>query len=129
MAGVLALILVASSHDVAPAGPVHSPFTKAQAREARIELYEHELALRDANPSGVRLHTHPLLGSVLSGEAGFDKFLAKHQFHHGLLCEHDPFIWRVVEGDILYHKLHPFSNPSPPSVGGPAAVVDSLPTM
>ncbi len=124
--GLAAVALVASSRDNARAGSIHSPITKAEAREARILLYEHETSLRDANPAGFD-HKHPVLGNLLAGEAGLGRFLSTHHFHHGLLCVHDPFIWRVVEGDILYHKLHPFSNPSSPPFTGPTPPIDSVP--
>jgi PEP-CTERM motif len=125
-AGLVAVALIGLSNDDARAGSIHSPFTKAQAKDARIALYEHEMALRDANPTAFD-HKHSLLGQVLSSEAGYDRFLAEHPFHHGLLCEHDPFLWRVVEGDNLYHKLHPFSEPPPATFIVPTVTIDSLP--
>jgi hypothetical protein len=52
-------------------------------------------------------HKYPVLGKVLASEDGFDEFLEERTFSK-LLCVHTPFLWRVVDGDILYHKIHPF---------------------
>ena len=125
-AGLVALALVVLSNDDARGGSVHSPFTKAEVKESRIRLYEHEVNLRDQDPTAFD-HKYPVLGQVLSSEAGYDKFLEERTFHHGLLCEHDPFLWRVVDGDILYHKLHPFIGPPLSPDSGPTLTIDTLP--
>jgi hypothetical protein len=126
LVGLVALALFVLSNGNAPAGSIHSPITKAEAKDARIRLYEHEMTLRDANPTAFD-HSRPVLGSVLASEAGLGHFLATTPFHHGLLCPHDPFRWRVVEGDILYHKLFPFSNSPPSPLIGPSLPTDSRP--
>ena len=63
--------------------------------------------MRDENSTAFD-HKYPVLGKILASEEGFDEFLSKRTFPR-LLCKHTPFLWRVVDGDILYHKLHPFA--------------------
>ena len=60
---------------------------------------------------------------MLASEEGYDKFLSDHTFKK-LFCEHTPFLWRVVAGDIFYHEIHPFENtpPGPGTGGGPPPV-------
>jgi hypothetical protein len=118
LGGLLGLALFVLSNERASAGSVHVNYTKAEVQAARIKLYEHEMALRDADPTRFDQH-RPVLGRILASEQGFDSFLAKHTFPR-LLCVHTPFIWRVVDGDILYHKIHPFAEPpSVPDLGPP----------
>ena len=123
-AGLLAMALIVLSNEGARAGSVH--VTKAEDQAARIRLYEHEVKLRDENPTAFD-HKFPTLGKVLASEQGFDEFLAERTFPR-LLCVHTPFLWRVVDGDILYHRLHPW--PSPPVVpnGGPPLAPGDLPS-
>ncbi len=109
-AGLLALALFVLSNERASAGSVH--VTKPEVQAARILLYEHEMGLYNSDPSRFDEH-HPVLGRILASEEGFDAYLAKHTFPR-LLCKHTPFLWRVIDGDILYHRLHPFAKP--PSV-------------
>jgi hypothetical protein len=68
--------------------------------------------VRDRNPAAFD-HKYPVLGKVLASEEGFDKFLSEHKFQK-LWCKNTPFLWRVVYGDILYHKIHPFVSPGVP---------------
>ena len=110
MAGLLALAPFVLSSERASAGSVN--YTKAEVQAARILLYEHEMGVYNRDPTRFDEH-HPVLGRILASEAGYDAFLAKHTFPR-LLCVHTPFLWRVIDGDILYHKLHPFAKP--PSV-------------
>ena len=63
--------------------------------------------LRALNPTAFD-HKFPVLGKVLANEQGYDAFLSDHRFAK-LLCVHTPFLWRVVAGDIFYHRLHPWS--------------------
>jgi PEP-CTERM motif len=109
-ASLLALALFVLSNEQASAGSVH--YTKAEVRAERIVLYEHEMGLYNRDPA-LFDEQHPVLGRILASEEGFDAFLAKHTFPR-LLCKHTPFLWRVIDGDILYHRLHPFAKP--PSV-------------
>ena len=110
-AGLLALALFVLSNERASAGSVR--VTKPEVQAARILLYEHEMGLYDKNPTRFD-EQHPVLGRILASEEGFDAYLAKHTFPR-LLCKHTPFIWRVIDGDILYHRLHPFAKlPSVP---------------
>jgi hypothetical protein len=109
-AGLLALALFALPNERASAGSVR--VTKPEVQAERILLYEHEMGLYDRDPTRFDEH-HPVLGRVLASEEGFDAYLAKHTFPR-LLCKHTPFLWRVIDGDILYHRLHPFAKP--PSV-------------
>jgi hypothetical protein len=131
-AGVLPLALVALSNAGASAGSItpgdpyshpdpHSRISIGGVESARIRLYEHELDLRAVNPTCFDLK-HPVLGMVLASEKGYDAFLSDHTFKK-LFCEHTPFVWRVVAGDIFYHKIHPFETAPPVSGGGPPAVV------
>jgi PEP-CTERM motif len=116
-AGLTALALIALSNEDASAGSVHLGITKAEVQAARVRLYEHEMHLRDQAPNAFD-HKHPLLGKVLASEKGLDEFLTDHTFSK-LLCVHTPFLWRVVYGDILYHRMHPFVTTQP--------IPDSLP--
>jgi hypothetical protein len=119
MAGLAAAALIAVSNQHSGAGTVHLGSTKAEVEAARVRLYEHEMDMRDRNPAAFD-HNHPLLGKVLASEQGLDEFLSKHTFHK-LWCKNTPFLWRVVYGDVLYHKIHPFvSAPGDP---------DSLPDL
>jgi hypothetical protein len=106
MAGLAAAALIAVSNEHAGAGPVYLGHTKAEVEAARVRLYEHEMDVRDRNPVAFD-HKHPVLGKVLASEQGLDEFLSKHTFHK-LWCQNTPFLWRVVYGDVLYHKIHPF---------------------
>jgi hypothetical protein len=116
-AGLLALALFVLSIENAQAGSVTGVPTKAEVRAARILLYEHEMSVFDKDPTRFDEH-HPVLGRILASEQGFDAFLAKHTFPR-LLCKHTPFLWRVIDGDILYHRLHPFAVPTSGSESGP----------
>jgi hypothetical protein len=125
-AGLLGLALIALSNAVASAGSIRpsdpfSPYSKAHVEAARIRLYEHEVELRELNPTRFD-EQHPVLGTVLASEEGYDKFLSDHTFKK-LFCEHTPFLWRVVAGDIFYHEIHPFEI-SPPGPGGGPPPVD-----
>ena len=106
-AGLLALALFVLSRCDAHAGSVTLGLAKADVREARIRLYEHEVGVRDQDPTAFD-RKFPVLGKVLASEEGYDEFLSHHTFAR-LLCKHTPFLWRVVDGDILYHMIHPFS--------------------
>ena len=106
MAGLMATALIALSNEHARAGSVHLGVTKLEVQAARVQLYEHEIDLRDKDPADF-YHKYPVLGKVLASEEGLDEFLSKHTFER-LLCKHTPFLWRVIDGDILYHRIHPF---------------------
>ena len=114
-AGLLALVLIVLSIQDARAGSVR--VTKAEDQAARIRLYEHEMKLRSLDPAHFD-HKYPTLGKVLASEQGFDNFLAKHTFPR-LLCVNTPFLWRVIAGDIFYHKLHPWQTTTADSGGAP----------
>jgi len=110
MAGLLAVVLIGVFDQDARAGSVtlhDSGQMKAEVVAARIRLYEHEMNLRADNPAAFD-HKFPVLGRVLANEQGYDAFLNEHRFAK-LLCVHTPFLWRVVAGDIFYHRLHPWS--------------------
>ena len=126
MTGLRALVLFASWTEYARAGSVDIHLSKAGVEAARIRLYEHEMNLRAQDPASFD-RKHPVLGKLLTGEKGLDDFLRQRTFHHGLLCVHTPFIWRVVDGDILYHKKHPFGSLPLIPGGGPAFNVDNGP--
>ena len=115
-AGLMAMALFVLCELNAFAGSV--PVTKAEDQAARIHLYEHEMTLWSRDPSGFD-HKYPTLGKVLASEQGFDDFLAERTFPR-LLCVHTPFLWRVVDGDILYHELHPWQIPTVDPGGGPS---------
>jgi hypothetical protein len=119
MAGLPALVLIVVPNATATGGSVHIGFTKAEVQAARVELYVHEMHLRAEDPTSFD-HKYPVLGKILASEHGFDEFLAKHTFAR-LLCKHTPFLWRVIDGDILYHKVHPFA-PGP-------LIPNSMPAM
>ena len=106
MASLTALALIALSNDDASAGSVHVGVSKAEVQAARVRLYEHEMHVRAEDPKAFDQKYH-LLGKVLASEQGYNEFLKEHMFSK-LLCVHTPFLWRVVDGDILYHKIHPF---------------------
>ena len=106
MAGLMAVAPIALSNQLATAGSVHLGPSKAEVQQARVELYEHEMHVRGKDPAAFD-HKLPVLGKILASEQGYDQFLSEHTFRK-LLCEHTPFLWRVVDGDILYHKVHPF---------------------
>jgi hypothetical protein len=106
MAGLMAAALIALLTEGARAGSVHLDVTKPEVQAARVRLYEHEVDLRDKDPEAFD-HKYPVLGKVLASEQGYDEFLSKHTFDR-LLCKHTPFLWRVIDGDILYHRIHPF---------------------
>jgi hypothetical protein len=116
-AGLLALALFVLSIENAQAGSVTGVPTKAEVRAARILLYEHEMSVFDKDPTRFDEHD-PVLGRILASEEGFDAFLARHTFPR-LLCKHTPFLWRVIDGDILYHRLHPFAIPATSPDSGP----------
>jgi MYXO-CTERM domain-containing protein len=131
MAGLRAMAVFAVLNAAARAGsvtlsdPLHSKFTKAEVEDARIQLYEREMNLRAENPTGFD-HKYPVLGSILASEKGYDEFLSDHTFNR-LLCVHTPFIWRVVAGDIFYHRIHPFDTPPAIPDGGPPVIIDGSP--
>jgi PEP-CTERM motif len=106
-AGLMALALIVLSNESASAGSVQLGVSKAEVQAARVRLYEHEMHLRDENPAAFD-HKYHLLGKILASEQGYDAFLNEHTFSK-LLCVHTPFLWRVVDGDILYHRIHPFA--------------------
>jgi PEP-CTERM motif len=111
MAGLTALAPIVLLNVDASAGSVHVGFTKPEVEAARVRLYEHEMHLRDERPTAFD-HKHPVLGKVLASEQGLDEFLKDHTFSK-LWCVHTPFHWRVVYGDILYHRIHPFVTTQP----------------
>jgi hypothetical protein len=119
LTSLVAVALIAVSNAAASGGSVHLGLTKAEVQSARVELYEHEMHLHDEDPARFD-HKFPVLGKILESEQGFDDFLAGHTFAR-LLCKHTPFLWRVVDGDILYHRIHPFAH-------GPQ-IPESLPTI
>ncbi len=116
-AGLLGLALFVLSNENARAGSVTGVPTKAEVRAARILLYEHEMSLFDKDPTRFDDHD-PVLGRILASEQGSDAFLAKHTFPR-LLCKHTPFLGRVIDGDILYLRLHPFAIPPTGPDSGP----------
>jgi hypothetical protein len=119
-AGLLAMAMFVLSTKPAQAGSVHLGLTKPEVQAARIRLYEHEVSLRDQDPTSFD-HKYPVLGKVLASEQGYDEFLSDHTFQR-LLCVHTPFIWRVIDGDTLYHRIHPFDNPPLVPPGGPTVI-------
>jgi hypothetical protein len=110
--GLFVVALVVPSIGPAQAGSVQVGLTRGDVDEARIRLYEHETELRDNDPVGFD-NKFPVLGKVIANEQGYDLFLSDHTFKR-LWCVHTPFLWRVIEGDTLYHKLHPYGDPDPP---------------
>jgi hypothetical protein len=119
MAGLAALAPIVLSNDLASAGSVHLGNAKAEVQAARMQLYEREMHLRDDDSTAFD-RTFPVLGKILASEQGYGEFLSHHTFEK-LLCVHTPFLWRVVAGDIFYHKVHPFVIPPlvPDSSPGP----------
>ena len=118
-AGLLVLFVLPAASG--RAGPVH--YTKAEVQTARIELYEHEMTLRGENPTGFD-QKFPVLGKILASEQGYDEFLSERTFSK-LLCVHTPFLWRMVAGDIFYHRIHPWPEPGLVQIGGPNSPIDN----
>jgi hypothetical protein len=83
------------------------------------------MTLRALDPTAFD-HTYPVLGKLLASEQGYDEFLSDHTFSR-LLCKHTPFLWRVVAGDIFYHRIHPWLTPPPFPDGPPLLQVGGSP--
>jgi len=93
-------------------------YTKAEIDEAHIRLYEHEERLMDKNPAGFD-QKYPLLDQMLSNHGVYLNLLQGFESHRKVFEHQNPFLWRVLDGDMLYHEKHPFAPPiSPTPVSG-----------
>jgi len=104
--------------------PIHRATMMPEA--AALKLYEREVMLRDRDPQAFD-RIHKLGGQLLSSEAVYEKLLDEWQ-EHPLRFEHNhQCVWRVLEGDMYYHELHPAAPPTvliggepiTPTGGGP----------
>jgi hypothetical protein len=91
-------------------------YSKAQIEAADIRLYEKDVHTRDLNTTRFD-HKHALLGQILGNQQFYEQELHAWQSHPGLFNHEHPGLSRVLEGDLLYHKKHPFE---PPTVTSPS---------
>jgi hypothetical protein len=100
----------------AEACSVQIHFSKSQIEAAHIALYEREEKLWDQNPAPFDLK-HPLLGELLSNQGVYDNLLQNWESHPVRFEHQNSFLWRVLDGDMLYHEKHPFEPAISPSTG------------
>src|SRR5271156_4163952 len=95
-----------------PAEACHTDvhYTKTQIDDARIRLYEHEDRLWDKDPAGFEQKA-PLVGQLLSSQQVYEDLLQDFEAHPKRFEHQYPFLWRVLDGDILFHEKHPFEPP------------------
>jgi hypothetical protein len=86
-------------------------YSKAQIEAADIRLYERDVHTRDLDVTRFD-HNHPLLGKVLGHQQFFEQELHAWQSHPGVFDHEHPGLSRVLEGDLLYHKKHPYEPPT-----------------
>ncbi len=94
---------------------------------AALHFYEHEVALRNLAPAKFD-RVHPLGGRLLASEAVYEKLLKEWE-EHPLRFEHNhECVWRVLYGDLIYHRLHAHEALSPPPYSDTITTWTSDPT-
>ena len=82
-------------------------YTKAEIDAAEIRRYESDMRERDRDITGFDAR-HGLLGEVLGSQQIFEQELQAWKSHTDQFELEHPSLWRVIEGDLLFHKKHPF---------------------
>jgi len=91
----------------AEAGSIQLHHDRAKIEAADLRFYERQVMLRDLDPQKFD-RVHPLGGRLLSSEAVYEKLLREWEEHPGRF-EHDhECVWHVLDGDMIYHELHPY---------------------
>jgi hypothetical protein len=99
-------------------------YTKAEIEAANIRLYERDVSERDRDITGFD-QRHGLLGEVLGSQQFYEQELQAWKSHPGRFDLEHPGLGRVIDGEMLYDKKHPFEPsvlPLPPELlhpGGP----------
>ncbi len=100
----------------AQAGSIPIHHARALSEAAAVKIYEHEVALFDRDPQKFD-QVHKLGGELLSSESVYEKLLHEWQAHRARFEQDHQCVWRVLEGDMYYHELHPSAPPNL-SIGG-----------
>ena len=82
-------------------------YSKAEIEAADIRLYKRDVQNRDLDTTRFD-EKHPLLGEVLGNQQVFEQEFHDWKSHPYLFNREHPGLSRVLEGDMLYHKKHPF---------------------
>jgi hypothetical protein len=94
-------------------------YTKAQIDAADLRLYEHDVKMRDLNTGKFDL-LHAPVGTLLGSEQVYEKEWDERKKHPGLFAREHHHLWRILEGDHLYHEKHPYT--SPQELGPPSSI-------
>jgi hypothetical protein len=86
-------------------------YSKAQIEAADLRLYERDVHTRDLDITRFD-QKHPLIGQVLGNQQFYEQELHAWQSHPGRFDHEHPGLSRVLEGDLLYHKKHPYEPPT-----------------
>jgi hypothetical protein len=107
----------------ADAGSIRKGHPAALSEAAALKIYEHEVVLRDRDPEKFD-QIHKLGGRLLASEAVYEQLLHEWKAHPVKFENAHECVWRVLEGDMYYHELHPFQPPVLPGGDPPITPVD-----
>jgi len=126
--GPLATAIVVWLGAGAEAGSIQLHHSRAEVEAADLGFYEREVLLRDLAPQEFD-HFHPLGGRLLSDQAVYEKLLEVWKEHPARFEDDHRCVWHVLDGDMIYHELHPHvpsgespvhsANGYPPGGGNP----------
>jgi hypothetical protein len=108
---IVALALVMCTPTWACHETIH--FTKAEIEGANIRLYERDVSERDRNLTGFD-QKHGMVSAVLGSQQIYAQDLEAWRLHPDRFGHEHHGLWRVIDGDMLFHKKHPYQQPIPP---------------
>ena len=82
-------------------------YTKAEIETANVRLYEHEVSQRARDISGFD-QKHGLIGAMLGNQRVYEQELQAWKSHPGRFKREHHRLWRLLDGDMLYHKKRPY---------------------
>lgn len=101
-------------------------YTKAEVEAAHVSLYEHDVKARDLNPTGFD-QKNPKIGELLGSQQYYQQELQAWQSKPMRFEHENPTLWHVLDGDMRYHKTHPFGPSILPVPIGPWPTGDRAP--
>jgi hypothetical protein len=82
-------------------------YTKAQIEAAHVRLYEQDVRVQALDPTNFDLK-HPQIGQMLSSQQYYEQELLAWKSKPERFEHENPALWHVLDGDMLFHKRHPF---------------------
>lgn len=122
-AGLLAFVLGLLAGLPARAGSIHyshSVDLPPRVEATDLALYERDVARQDRDPEKFK-HQHPSISRILSEPAYDREMLSRWEDHPWSFEHHHRELWRVLDGEMLWHQQHGGFGQGPgigPGLGG-----------